>query len=189
MSFIIIAIDILEYLPTSFNYENFKFIFSPNKQVFGDEISYFSKNKIIQKIKLEQKDINFSVKVIKRDSLIGISNFIVPYNTILSKKIQKYEKECLINMTDLTKRILSINNINLKIKICCEITYIEKVKEIIKDYKQKFLIVNKRVYKSNQNINSKKTHHFIYKKNNNNQEKNLNNNLVYNKPRNYSQKN
>ena len=188
MSFIIIAIDILEYLPTSFDYENFKFIFSHNKQVFGDEISFFSKNKIIQKIKLEQKDINFSVKVIKRDSLIGICNFIVPYKTILSKKIQKYEKECIINMADSTKRILSINDINLKIKICSEIRYIEKVKEIIKDYKQKFLIVNKKIDKNNQNINSKKIHHFIYKKKNNNQEKNLNNNLVYNKPRNYSQK-
>ena len=203
MSFIIISIDIKEYLPISFNYEDFKFIFSHNKHVFGDEISFISKNKIIQKIKLEQKDINFSVKVIKRDSLIGVCNFIIPYKNILSKQIQNYETECLINMTDSTKRILSIGNINLKLKICCEIRNIEKYKEIIQSNKQKFLIVNKKAYKSKININSVKIHHFIYTKKNSNQVKNLNhldteedninlnmnnNNLVYNKPRNYSKK-
>ena len=207
MSYIIITINILEYFPISFNYEDFKFIFSHNKQVFGDEISFISKNKIIQKIKLEQKDINFSVKVIKMDSLIGICNFILSYKNILLKKIPTYEKECLINMTDSTKRILSINNINLKIKIYCEIKYIDKDKdkEIIKNNDQKPLLVTKNK-KINNSIKNKK---FIYTKKTNIQQKELNqsnsenneenniniishnnknNNLIYNKPRNYSQK-
>ena len=207
MSYIIITINILEYFPISFNYEDFKFIFSHNKQVFGDEISFISKNKIIQKIKLEQKDINFSVKVIKMDSLIGICNFILSYKNILLKKIPTYEKECLINMTDSTKRILSINNINLKIKIYCEIKYIDKDKdkEIIKNNDQKPLSVTKNK-KINNSIKNKK---FIYTKKSNIQQKELNqsnsenneenniniishnnknNNLIYNKPRNYSQK-
>ena len=207
MSYIIITINILEYFPISFNYEDFKFIFSHNKQVFGDEISFISKNKIIQKIKLEQKDINFSVKVIKMDSLIGICNFILSYKNILLKKIPTYEKECLINMTDSTKRILSINNINLKIKIYCEIKYIDKDKdkEIIKNNDQKPLLVTKNK-KINNSIKNKK---FIYTKKTNIQQKELNqsnsenneenniniishnnknNNSIYNKPRNYSQK-
>ena len=78
MSYIIITISITEYSPQTFNFEDFKFIFSYNQQIFGDEISFMSKNKIIQKIKLEQKDINFSIKVIKKDSLIGICDFILP---------------------------------------------------------------------------------------------------------------
>ena len=141
------------------------------------------------------------------DSLIGICDFILSYKNILLKKIPIYEKECLINMTDSTKRILSINNINLKIKIYCEIKYIDKDKdkEIIKNNDQKPLLVTKKK-KINNSIKYKK---FIYTKKTNIQQKELNqsnsenneenniniishnnknNNLIYNKPRNYSQK-
>ena len=201
MSYIIITISITEYYPKTFNFEDFKFIFSYNQQIFGDEISFMSKNKIIQKIKLEQKDINFSIKVIKKDSLIGICDFILPNKNILTKKVQLYEKECKINMNDSTKRILSINKFNLKINILCNIKYIDK--ETIKESIQKILVnMNKKInlkYRPNNNfIYSQKSKNF---KNNENitdnnqinidklkQNKNNNNNkknLVYNKPRNY----
>ena len=88
MSYIIVTINISEYIPTSFNFEGFKFIFS-----FGDVINFYSKNKIIKKIKLEQKDINFSIKVNKKDSLIGICDYTIPYESILLKKFHHMKKD------------------------------------------------------------------------------------------------
>ena len=198
MSFIIITINITDYSPSSFNFEDFKFIFSHNKQIFGDEISFSSKNKIIQKVKFEQKDINFSIKVIKKDSLIGICNFIIPYKNILLKKISSYENNCIINMTDSTKRILLINNFNLKIKIYCDIQYLDKEKINVNSPK---LIVNK----NNKINNSVVNKHYVYskiiqksnsQKNNKNQnqtsftseDSNKKNNLIYSKPRNFINK-
>lgn len=194
MSFIITTINITDYSPSSFNYEDFKFIFSHNKQIFGDEISFSSKNKLIQKVKLEQKDINFSIKVIKKDFLIGICNFIIPYKNILSKKISSYENNCIINMTDSTKRILLINNFNLKIKIYCDIQYLDKEKINVNSPK---LIINKNNKINNAVVNK----HYVYskiikksssKKNNKNQieasftseDSNKKNNLIYSKPKN-----
>ena len=174
MSYIIVTINISEYIPTSFNFEGFKFIFN-----FGDVINFYSKNKIIKKIKLEKKDINFSIKVIKKDSLIGICDYTIPYESILVKEIPSYEKGCLINMTDSTKRILSINNFNLKIKIHCDIKYIDKDKEEKLSENQPKIFVNLKKNNNNSKINKNP----IYKKINNN------NKLIYNKPRNYAYKN
>ena len=202
MSYLFLSLEILNYYPSSFDFREFKFIFSRNKTVYGDEISFISKNKIIQKIKLEQKNINFSIKVIKKDSLIGISNFIIPYNTVLLKKIPAYEKECLINMTESSKRILGLDNDNLKINIRCNIEYISNIEN---DASNKVLHVN-RSNKINESIINK---HFIYNtinENNNRKEENQynnnkvfledsplksmnkKNNLVYSKPRNFSSK-
>lgn len=202
MSYLFLSLEILNYYPSSFDFSEFKFIFSRNKTVYGDEISFISKNKIIQKIKLEQKNINFSIKVIKKDSLIGISNFIIPYNTVLLKKIPAYEKECLINMTESSKRILGLDNDNLKINIRCNIEYISNIEN---DASNKVLHVN-RSNKINESIINK---HFIYNtinENNNRKEENQynnnkvfledsplksmnkKNNLVYSKPRNFSSK-
>ena len=202
MSNLFLTLEILNYYPSSFNFNEFKFIFSRNKTVYGDEISFISKNKIVQKVKLEQKNINYSIKVIKKDSLIGISNFIIPYNTILLKKIPVYENQCLINMTESSKRILGLDNDNLKINIHCDIEYISNIK--IKENKT-ILHVN-RSNKINDSIINK---HFIYntinenkkdkEENNYNNNKvfledsplksmNKKNNLVYSKPRNFSSK-
>ena len=204
MSNLFLTLEILNYYPSSFNFNEFKFIFSRNKTVYGDEISFTSKNKIVQKIKLEQKNINFSIKVIKKDSLIGISNFIIPYNTILLKRIPVYENQCLINMTESSKRIFGLDNDNLKINIHCGIEYISNIENNVS---KKILHVN-RSNKINDSIVNK---HFIYNtmndNNNNNskEENNYNNNkvfledsplksmikknnLVYSKPRNFSSK-
>ena len=202
MSYLFLSLEILNYYPSSFDFSEFKFIFSRNKTVYGDEISFISKNKIIQKIKLEQKNINFSIKVIKKDSLIGISNFIIPYNTVLLKRIPAYEKECLINMTESSKRILGLDNDNLKINIRCNIEYVNNIEN---NSSNKVLNVN-RSNKINESIINK---HFIYNtisENNNSKDENQynnnkvfledsplksmnkKNNLVYSKPRNFSSK-
>ena len=199
MSNIIIAIDIIEYSPISYDFEDFKFIFSRNNQAFGDEISFMSKNKIIKKMEFEQKDIIFLVKAIRKDSLIGHFNFIIPYNNILLKKNQIFEKECLIEMNESTKRILSINNFNLKIKIHCDIKYINKENK-------KIISVNINKVKNEKKINNSIINkHYVYtkisQKNNdieklnksqlNKEEikKSVNDNkikLIYNKPRNFA---
>ena len=199
MSTIISAIDIIEYSPISYDFEDFKFIFSRNNQAFGDEISFMSKNKIIKKMEFEQKDIIFLVKAIRKDSLIGHFNFIIPYNNILLKKNQIFEKECLIEMNESTKRILSINNFNLKIKIHCDIKYINKENK-------KIISVNINKVKNEKKINNSIINkHYVYtkisQKNNdieklnksqlNKEEikKSVNDNkikLIYNKPRNFA---
>lgn len=204
MSNIIIAIDIIEYCPLSFDFEDFKFIFSHNNQVFGDEISFLSKNKIIKKMEFEQKDIIFLVKAIKRDSLIGHFNFIIPYDNILSKKAQIFEKEYIVNMNDSTKRILSINNLDLKLKIHCDINYINK--ESNKKNKQKISVnINKKGKNFQKENNSIINKNYVYTKTfhkNKNIEKlnksqlnkeeikksanNNKNKLIYNKPRNFT---
>lgn len=204
MSNLFLTIEILNYYPSSFNFNEFKFIFSRNKTVYGDEISFISKNKIVQKIKLEQKNINFSIKVIKKDSLIGISNFIIPYNTILIKKIPVYEKQCLINMTETSKRIMGLDNDNLKINIHCDIEYINNIES---NENKNILQVN-RINKINDSIINKHKH-FIYntisENNSSRDENNYKNNkvfledsplksmnkksnIVYSKPRNFSSK-
>lgn len=199
MSNIIIAIDIIEYSPISYDFEDFKFIFSRNNQAFGDEISFMSKNKIIKKMEFEQKDIIFLVKAIRKDSLIGHFNFIIPYNNILLKKNQIFEKECLIEMNESTKRILSINNFNLKIKIHCDIKYINK------ENKKKISVNINKVKNEKKINNSIINKHYVYtkisQKNNdieklnksqlNKEEikKSVNDNkikLIYNKPRNFA---
>ena len=204
MSNLFLTIEILNYYPSSFNFNEFKFIFSRNKTAYGDEISFISKNKIVQKIKLEQKNINFSIKVIKKDSLIGISNFIIPYNTILIKKIPVYEKQCLINMTETSKRIMGLDNENLKINIHCDIEYISN----IENNESKNILQVNRINKINDSIINKHKH-FIYNtisENNSSRDennyknnkvfledsplKNMNkkSNIVYSKPRNFSSK-
>lgn len=204
MSNLFLTIEILNYYPSSFNFNEFKFIFSRNKTAYGDEISFISKNKIVQKIKLEQKNINFSIKVIKKDSLIGISNFIIPYNTILIKKIPVYEKQCLINMTETSKRIMGLDNENLKINIHCDIEYISN----IENNESKNILQVNRINKINDSIINKHKH-FIYntisENNSSRDENNYKNNkvfledsplkntnkksnIVYSKPRNFSSK-
>ena len=105
MSFAVIALDISDYIPQNFKFDNFSFIFSSDGHDFEDEINFLSRNQIVHKALLNKKDIRYSIKVLRNDSLIGISDFIIP-SVLLSRKEPFYEKVCVINMTDSTKRIL-----------------------------------------------------------------------------------
>ena len=129
MSHICIISDITNYFPKSFNFEDFKFAFYHDNNNLGGEISFISKNKITQNLKLDKKDIIFPVKVFKKNSLIGMFDYIIPYKSILEKKASFYEKEYIINIINSKKRILSIDYFNLKITIHSEIKYIDKEKE------------------------------------------------------------
>ena len=128
MSFALINLDISDYFPQNFHFENFSFIFSSDGHDFEDEINYLSKNQIVHKALLNKKDIRYSIKILRNDSLIGISDFIIP-SALLSRKEQFFEKVCVINMTDSTKRILFGNlspSNTLRINIKANIQYIQE---------------------------------------------------------------
>ena len=105
MSFALITLDISDYIPQNFHFDNFSFIFSSDAHDFEDEINYLSRNQIVHKSLLNKKDIRYSIKILRSDSLIGISDFIIP-SVLLTRKEPFFEKICVINMTDSTKRIL-----------------------------------------------------------------------------------
>ena len=196
MSYIIITTEITSYLPKSFNFEDFKFKFNHDNQSLDDEISFISKNKITHKIELSKKDIIFSVKVFKKDSLIGKCDYIIPYKSILLKKVPIYEKECIINIINSKKRILSIDYFNLKVNIQSEIKYIDNEKE--ENNKRLFVKINNKIKDSqaNKNYNNIKIYHKNLNNNNkkiilekNKQNININrNNKIYNKPINHIHK-
>jgi len=128
MSFALITLDISDYIPQNFHFDNFSFIFSSDGHDFEDGINYMSRNQITHKSFLNKKDIRYSIKVLRNDSLIGISDFIIP-SILLSRKEEFYEKICVINMTDSTKRILFGNlspTNTLRINIKANIHYMQE---------------------------------------------------------------
>ena len=133
MSFLGITIEILEYFPQNFNFETFAFIFSSESKDFEKEISYLNKNSIFQKIPLPKKNLKYSIKVTKNNSLVGISDYIIPSN-IFSKKENTFDKTCQITMTDSIRRLIFGNASpnSLKINIHSTLQYLEKGEKFIK---------------------------------------------------------
>ena len=126
-SLALITLEISDFFPQNFPFDNFCFIFNSDSHDLESEISYLSKNQITHKTPLTKKDIRYSIKILRNDSLIGISDFIIPA-LLLNRKENFYEKICMINMTDSTKRLLFGNlspNNNLRINIRARISYIQ----------------------------------------------------------------
>ena len=126
-SLALITLEISDFFPQNFPFNNFCFIFNSDTHDLESEISYLSKNQITHKTPLTKKDIRYSIKILRNDSLIGISDFIIPA-ILLNRKENLYEKICMINMTDSTKRLLFGNlspNNNLRINIRARISYIQ----------------------------------------------------------------
>ena len=118
MSFAIITLSILDYIPNNINYNNFSFIFQSDKKDFEEEITYQNSNSIEHKTAIKKRDIRYSIKVNRNNNLIGICEFPLSYNNLLSKKEEVFEKLLTITMTDNTKRsIFGNNNYNNNIKI------------------------------------------------------------------------
>ena len=128
MSQVILTFSIIDFIPNDFNFSDFSFIINSESRDFEQEISSALKNKISHKFIIPKKDAKYSIKVIKKNSLIGISEIIIPCY-LLQKKEKTYQKICVINTTDSVKRVLfgntSQENI-LKIEIKCEFDYKEK---------------------------------------------------------------
>ena len=122
---------------------------------------------------MKKKDLKYSIKVTKNDSLIGISDFIIPHNSIV-KKITSIEKLCTITMSDSTKRVLfgnSNTNINLKINVHATLQFIDKSIDNSKKNEnqvQKSINSIEKITSSPKNISSKFNKNFLKDINNNN---------------------
>ena len=127
----IVTFDIIEYLPSDFNFDNFSFIISSEARDFEQEISYLNKNQITHKATINKRELKYSIKATKNSSLIGISDLTIP-SSVLSKRENIYDKTCPINMSDSIKRVIfgntSLSN-SLKINLHITLQYKEKEKE------------------------------------------------------------
>ena len=122
-----ITINIVDYLPSDFDFTGFNFIFIYDSKLIDKEISYLKRNNIYHKLYIPNKrDIKYSVRMNRNESLIGICEFIIPFS-ILHKKESYYEKCCLLTITDSLKKSLfgsSVQNNQIKITIHSSINYI-----------------------------------------------------------------
>ena len=133
MAFLGITIEILDYFPQNFNFDYFSFIFISESKDFEKEISFLNKNPIFQKIPIPKKNLKYSIKVTKNNSLVGISDLIIPPN-IFSKKESSFDKICQITMTDSIRRLIFGNSLpnTIKINIHSSFQYLEKGEKFIK---------------------------------------------------------
>ena len=133
MSYVGVTLQILEYFPQNFNYENFSFIFSSETRDFEKEILFSSKNSISHKIIIPRKNVKYSIKITRNNSLIGICDFIIPFQ-IFTKREGFFNKTCQMTMTDSIRRLIfgNISPNNIKININANLQYLEKGEKFIK---------------------------------------------------------
>ena len=133
MTYVGITLQILEYFPQNFNYENFSFIFTSESRDFEKEITFSSKNSISHKIILPRKNLKYSIKITRNNSLIGICDFIIPFQ-IFTKREAVFSKNCQMTMTDSIRRLIfgNISPNNIKININANLQYLEKGEKFIK---------------------------------------------------------
>ena len=145
-----ITINIMEYLPSDFDFTDFNFIFIYDSKQVDKEITYLKKDNIYHKLFIpSKKDIKYSVRMTKNDSLIGLSEFIIPFS-ILHKRETHYEKLSLITMTDSLKKLIfgsSTSNSQIKINIHSSLRYFGKDGYIKEKYLRKNKSnINKEIY-------------------------------------------
>ena len=133
MSYVGITIEILEYYPLDFKFDNFSFIFSTETRDFEKEITFASKNSISHKILIPRKNLKYSIKITRNNSLIGISDFIIPFQ-LFSKKENSFNKNCQLTMTDSIRKLIFGNtpSNNIKISVNADFKYLEKGEKFIK---------------------------------------------------------
>ena len=133
MSYVGITIQILEYHPKNFNFENFSFIFSSESRDFEKEITFSNKNSISHKISLPRKNLKYSIKITRNNSLIGICDFIIPFQ-VFNKREGFFNKNCQMTMTDSIRRLIfgNIPPNNIKININASFQYMEKGEKLNK---------------------------------------------------------
>ena len=126
-----ITLDIIDYYPEDFDYSSFSFLFISEENNFEREISFMNANQICHKINItNKKEIKYTIKILKENNFIGITEFIIPHN-IIYRKEKIFDKICSINISDSTKKILFKNldnNISLKIRVHSILQYLEENK-------------------------------------------------------------
>ena len=144
--FVGITLDIIDYYPLDYDYSSFSFLFMSESKDFEREISYINANQICQKIPLSKKDIKYSITVTKDDSFIGISELVIPFQSI-NKKEKIFDKVCPITMTDSIKKLLfgSVENaIPLKIGIHATLQYLAGENSIDTSNKKEKLVLKQK---------------------------------------------
>ena len=173
MPFIGLTIEILEYFPQNFNFDNFSFIFSSESKDFVKEISFLNKNSISQKIPLPKKNLRYSIKVTKNNSLVGISDLIIPL-TIFIKKENIFDKICPITMTDSIRRVIfgsTSSSNSLRINIRSTIHYLEKNENFIEPIESRVSIKKEEKHSSTPKTFESSLKKIKFSKNSNNNNK------------------
>ena len=187
-SLALITLEISDFFP-NFPFDNFCFIFTSDSHDFESEIYYLSRNQITHKTPLLKKDIRYSIKILRNDSLIGISDFIIP-SMLFMRKENFFEKICVINMTDSTKRLLFGNlspSNNLRINIRAKISYMQgqpnkNNKKIFSPKSSSGINSKKNIGEGSPKINNGNNAYNANANGVNNQNNNINNsNFVFNK--------
>jgi len=188
-SIALITLEISDFFPQNFPFDNFCFIFTSDSHDFESEIYYLSRNQITHKTPLLKKDIRYSIKILRNDSLIGISDFIIP-SMLFMRKENFFEKICVINMTDSTKRLLFGNlspSNNLRINIRAKISYMQgqpnkNNKKIFSPKSSSGINSKKNIGEGSPKINNGNNAYNANANGVNNQNNNINNsNFVFNK--------
>ena len=188
-SLALITLEISDFFPQNFPFDNFCFIFTSDSHDFESEIYYLSRNQITHKTPLLKKDIRYSIKILRNDSLIGISDFIIP-SMLFMRKENFFEKICVINMTDSTKRLLFGNlspSNNLRINIRAKISYMQgqpnkNNKKIFSPKSSSGINSKKNIGEGSPKINNGNNAYNANANGVNNQNNNINNsNFVFNK--------
>ena len=151
-----ITINITDYFPKDFDFTGFSFIFIYESRQIDKEITYLKKNNIYHKLFLpNKKDIKFSIRMTRNDTLFGLSDFIIP-SSIITKKEKSYQRTCLVIMTDSLKKLVygSSNTKNpIKIIVHSSIQYFGSLRD--KSLRKNQLTINKDISDS-KNINKEK---------------------------------
>jgi len=188
-SLALITLEISDFFPQNFPFDNFCFIFTSDSHDFESEIYYLSRNQITHKTPLLKKDIRYSIKILRNDSLIGISDFIIP-SMLFMRKENFFEKICVINMTDSTKRLLFGNlspSNNLRINIRAKISYMQgqpnkNNKKIFSPKSSSGINSKKNIGEGSPKINNGNNAYNVNANGVSNQNNNINNsNFVFNK--------
>ena len=122
-----ITINIVEYFPSDFDFSEFNFIFIYDTKQVDKNITYLKKNNIYHKLFLPgKKDVKYSVRMSKNESLIGLAEYIIPFS-VFHKKQSNYEKIVMVQMTDSLKKLIfgsSTSNNQIKINIHSSLQYL-----------------------------------------------------------------
>ena len=127
MPFVTNTLKITEYIPSRQDYTDLEFLFEYNDNISTgtNNILSLNKNLLTHEIYFDRNDIFYSIKILKDKSLIGESQFYIPFRTILYKGIKSFETLCTIRFIDESKYIsgnIYINN-RFKIRVQCDLKY------------------------------------------------------------------
>ena len=128
MPFVTNILKIIEYIPSPQDFAGFDFLFNYNDNIStgANNLLSLNKNFLTHEIYFDRKDIFYSIKVLNKKSLIGESQFRIPFRSILYKGVKSFETLCSIRLKEDTKKYFFENtyiNNCLRIRVQCNLKY------------------------------------------------------------------